>query len=113
MTVEQRLNEFYQQVDQTKIETIPKIAQKYKGNEAKLFQSLAAKYPAQAHLLNGGGGKGATPPASAPPRGPPRGPPPAGGPRKIRMILVVNELSDVCSARREQEVFYRCSTHVC
>ena len=64
------------------------------------------------------GGKGATiddgpvtvtfvpsPPASAPPRGPPRGPPPAGGPRKIRLILIVNESRDVGSARKEQEVF--------
>jgi hypothetical protein len=58
MTVEQRLNTFYQQVDQSKIQTIPAIVQKYRGQEARLFASLAKKYPAQAHLLNDSGGGG-------------------------------------------------------
>ena len=45
-------------MDQSKIQTIPNILQKYRGQEAKLFASLAKKYPQAAHILNAGGGGG-------------------------------------------------------
>jgi hypothetical protein len=45
-------------VDPSKIQTIPNILQKYNGQEAKLFASLAKKYPQAAHLLNDSGGGG-------------------------------------------------------
>jgi hypothetical protein len=53
-----KLKAFYEVVDASKIQTIPKMLDKYKGNEAKLFKILAKKHPAEAHLLSGGGTAG-------------------------------------------------------